>query len=272
VGKLCTKILSQNGYYVRCVTRSGRTVLDKDDTGRVSYAAGDVTSAESVLATIRGASGVIFAASASGKKKGGDPAHVDYLGVYNTARACLASDVPKLVVISAGTATRPDSIGFKATNFAVKFVYGEKIMDYKIAGEAAMRDLYASSGKPGLAYAVVRPGGLSDKASAGSSKVHVSQGDVYSSEVTREDVAQVTVAALLSRAADNATFEVNQKEGLGKCMDTLPDLPPELVHAGSSSYAGLLDGLLSDAEMKKKYPALVNDFRGAGIEPVEQLA
>jgi uncharacterized protein YbjT (DUF2867 family) len=63
----------------------------------VSFGTGDVTKYESIKNAIKGASGVIFAASASGKKKGGDPAHVDYLGVYNTAKACLECRVPKLV-------------------------------------------------------------------------------------------------------------------------------------------------------------------------------
>lgn len=44
---------------------------------------------------MKDATGVVFAPSASGKKKGGDPAHdVDYLGVYKTANACLECGVP----------------------------------------------------------------------------------------------------------------------------------------------------------------------------------
>jgi hypothetical protein len=130
-GMLCTEILAKQGLYCKAVTRSGRQVLPTDSSF-VTYGAGDVTNYESVAAAVKGASGVIFAASASGAKKGGDPAHVDYLGVYNTAKACLASNVPKLAVISAGTVSRPDSAGFKATNFFVKYVYGDRIMDYKI--------------------------------------------------------------------------------------------------------------------------------------------
>lgn len=131
VGKLCCEILAQQGLYCTAVTRTGRKILDQD-YDMVKYGAGDVTNYESVAAAVKGASGVIFAASASGKKKGGDPAHVDYLGVYNTAKACLAANVPKLAVISAGTVSRPDSAGYKATNFFVKYVYGDRIMDYKI--------------------------------------------------------------------------------------------------------------------------------------------
>lgn len=112
---------------MKALTRSGREILDAPSKF-VTYGAGDVTSFASIKDAVKGAAGVIFAASSSGKKKGGDPAHVDYLGVYNTARACLDCEVPKLVVISAGTVTRPESAGFKATNFFVKYVYGDNIM------------------------------------------------------------------------------------------------------------------------------------------------
>jgi len=272
VGKLCTQILADSGKYVSATTRSGRDVFDGSSASPyVTFASADVTKLDSLEAALKGASGVIFAASASGKKKGGDPAHVDYLGVYNTAKACLAAGVPKLAVVSAGTVSRPDSAGFKATNFFVKYVYGEKVMDYKIAGESAMRDLYA--GQSACGYTVVRPGGLNDKPSVGSSKVHVSQGDVYSSEISRTDVALVTVAALLKgKATDGTTFELNQVEGVGKAMDSLPTPPTELVHAGASTFDGLLDGLLTDAQLKSKYGDLINDsFKGSGIEPVTSL-
>ena len=127
-----------------------------------------------------------------------------------------------------------------------------------------MRDLYADAGKSG--YAVVRPGGLSDKPALGSSGIHVSQGDVYSSEISRQDVAMVTIAAMLKGPATNGvTFEVNQVSGLIKAEKTLPDLPGELVHAGAPSYDDLLDGLLTDSRIRSKYPDLFNDFRGDGV-------
>jgi hypothetical protein len=145
-------------------------------------------------------------------------------------------------------------------------------MDYKIAGESAVRDLYAARGGPGLAYSVIRPGGLNDKPSAGSTNIHVSQGDVYSSEISREDVALVTVAALLKGSGtDFTTLELNQIEGLGKAMKTLPDLSPELVHAGAKSYNELLEGLLTDVAIKQKYPDIISDFRGDGVPPIETL-
>lgn len=119
VGKLCTQILADKGLYVKATTRSGRQILDSESP-YVAYGPCDVTSSESLSAALAGASGVIFAASASGKKKGGEPIDVDYIGTYKTAKACLEAGVSKLVLVSAGTVTRPDSVGFKATNFFVK--------------------------------------------------------------------------------------------------------------------------------------------------------
>ena len=95
-GKLCCEILTQKQLKTRAITRSGRSILD-GSSDYISYAPGDVTSYDSIKEAVKGCSGVIFAASASGKKKGGDPEHVDFLGLYNTAKACLDCDVPKLV-------------------------------------------------------------------------------------------------------------------------------------------------------------------------------
>lgn len=190
-GKLCTLVLAKKRMYCRAVTRSGRQTLEGSSSSSssspfVSYAAADVSDYEAVRAAIKGADGVIFAASASGKNKGGDPAHVDYLGAYNTAKACLEENVPKLVLISAGSTTRPDSAGFVALNVLTKFLIGENIMGYKAAGEQAIRDAYtaaaasassSSNGRQQPGYTIIRPGGLSDSDAAGASKIHISQGD-----------------------------------------------------------------------------------------------
>jgi uncharacterized protein YbjT (DUF2867 family) len=273
VGAICASSLVQKrNLYTRAITRSGRTTLPEDakNADHVTYASGDVTNYEAIKKAIDGSSGVIFAASASGKKKGGDPQHVDYLGLYNTAKACIECGVPKLVVVSAGSVTRPDFVGFKATNLFVKYVYGDAIMDYKIAGESVMRDLYAEQSK--CSYCVVRPGGLSDAAAEGPAKIHVSQGDVYSAEINREDVAEVTVEALLKgKATDFTTFELNNIKGLSKVSKDLETPPAALVHSGASSYSALLDGLITDSELNSSYPQYNSGFRGASIPPLSKV-
>lgn len=144
-------------------------------------------------------------------------------------------------------------------------------MDHKIAGEEVMRDLYANQSK--CSYCVVRPGGLSDAQSEGPKVIHVSQGDVYSAEITRQDVAEVTVAALLKGSAtDFTTFELNQQKGLTKVLKDLEDAPAALVHNGAETYDALLDGLLTDGQMRSSYPQYMNDFRGDKIKPISEVA
>jgi NAD(P)H-binding len=303
-GLLCAAILTQQyGRFVRCVTRTGRPIpipklnescdayelLDEASTPSihplVTFVAGDVTKYSDMVGAVRGASGVIFAASASAQQRS-DPAHVDYLGLYYTARACLAAQPPisRLVVISAGSISRPDALGYKATNAMVELRYGPQMMEYKLAGEDAVRNLYeeSTSGKLNrevvASYVIVRPGGLRDGPATGAANMHVSQGDVFTSEVSRLDVAHITVAALLhpSDTVNFCTIEVNQKQGLTKVLPSLPDLPKALVHtttptsgtstvqrvtsspSPSSSYFSLLYGLLNDAELHNRYPDILN--------------
>lgn len=87
---------------------------------------------------------------------------------------------------------------------------------------------------------------------------------VLSSDISRTDVAEVAVACLLKgKATDSCTFELNNIKGLYKAMGNLPDLPPELLHAGAPSYFDLLDGLQTDAEMLRSYyPKIVSTFAG----------
>jgi hypothetical protein len=87
---------------------------------------------------------------------------------------------------------------------------------------------------------------------------------VLSSDISRTDLAEVAVACLLKgKATDSCTFELNNINGLYKVMGNLPDLPPELLHAGAPSYFDLLDGLKTDAEMLQSYyPKIVSTFAG----------
>jgi hypothetical protein len=58
--------------------------------------------------------------------------------------------------------------------------------------------MYAASGEPGWPTLCRSTGWIGgQKPSAGPAKLHLSRGDVYSAEVTREDVALVTVATLI---------------------------------------------------------------------------
>lgn len=217
-GKLIVQKLQDSGVPVAATSRTTTNT--------------DVTKIESLESAIKGASAVIFAASAS--SKGGTAEKVDYLGVENTAKECVRLKVPRLVVISSAAVTRPSSLGFKITN-----LFG-KIMEYKLQGEDALRAVYASD--PSLSYTIIRPGGLQDGDALGVSKLEINQGDAVAGEIRRTDVAESAIAAAISKKIpSNTIFEIYNKEGAGPLEGNLP-VPTGYERTGAS-YDDLFAGL-----------------------------
>lgn len=217
-GKLIVQKLQSQGVPVAA---TGRTTTNTD-----------VTKIETLESAIKGASAVIFAASAS--SKGGSAEKVDYIGVENTAKECVRLKVPRLVVISSAAVTRPSSLGFKITN-----LFG-RIMEYKLQGEDALRDAYAADSS--LSYAIIRPGGLQDGDALGVSKVEINQGDAVAGEIRRADVAESAIAAAMSKKIpSNTIFEIYNKEGAGPLEGDLP-MPTGYERVGGS-YDDLFVGM-----------------------------
>jgi uncharacterized protein YbjT (DUF2867 family) len=177
----------------------------------------DVTKIDTLEGAIKDARCVIFAASAS--SKGGNAKDVDYIGVENVAKECIRLKVPRLVVISSGAITRPNSLGYKFTN-----IFGN-IMDFKIRGENSLRDLYVSSADDKLSYVIIRPGGLLDGAAVGASKVTLNQGDSISGEVNRADVAACAAKAAISNSIPSrVTLEMYETGKSGPLEGRFPQL------------------------------------------------
>jgi len=216
-GSECVKSLIETGRSCIATTRTGAFENNGGGaTAGLSTTSADVTQADSVLKAVQGRDlgAVIFAASASTK---GDAFAVDCDGVINAAKACIACGVPRLVIVSSGTVTRPDSAVYKLLNLV-----GKGIMEAKIRGEDTVRDLYADSsvlGK-GLGYTIIRPGGLTMEEPLGASELELNQGDNKSGRITRADVAALCVSCLDSADAFDTTFE---------CYETLTAKPVESV-------------------------------------------
>lgn len=208
-GSECVSAVLQSGRPCVATSRSGN-YADADalpSTEKLMTAVADVKSLESLQTVITSNLGaVIFAASASAK--GGDAFAVDRDGLVNAAQACIAANVPRLVVVSSGTVTRPDSAVYKLLN-----TVGKGIMEAKIQGEDQMRELYAAPNviSNGLGYTVVRPGGLTTGESLGAAALELNQGDSKSGRIARADVAAICVNALDSASTWDTTFECYER-------------------------------------------------------------
>ncbi|CAM9322475.1 unnamed protein product [Ectocarpus sp. 13 AM-2016] len=232
-GKLAVEGLLKRGRNVRAVTRTGEFSLRGGDGGDLmTTAAGDVTKTDTLKQALAGCGAVLFCASAS--KKGGNAEAVDYQGVLNTAQACVELGVPRLVVISSGAVTKPDSLGFKVTN-----VFGN-IMTLKRKGEVGLEEIYAAAPK-GVTYTIVRPGGLTDGAVIGPAGIELNQGDTIGGTVGRGDVAEVVVEAALSPATENTIFEIYDKKSRGPLQGGLPKTSG--YERSGESYDAIFKGL-----------------------------
>jgi len=198
----CVKALQERSVKVRACTRTG--AFRGESSKFVEPFACDVTLPATIGTAVQGASAVIFAASAS--KEGGTPAVVDNAGLVAVAKACIDAKVKQLVIVSSGAVTKPSSPVFLFLN-----LFG-KIMEEKIRGEDAVRELYAVGSpaeKEGLSYTVVRPGGLTEEESLGSvAALELNQGDTKSGRIARADVANICVEALYyPQLTGRTTFE-----------------------------------------------------------------
>ena len=211
-------------------TRTGEFVGDASKL--VTVAKGDVTDAASLEPLITENTGaVIFAASASRQadaKKTSNAKAVDNIGLVNCAKLCIEKSVPRLVVVSSGGVSKPSSAVYIFLNLAAN-----GIMDAKIAGEDAVRKLYAAPEliEKNIGYTVVRPGGLLRDPGLGVSAVELNQGDTKSGRINRADVAAICIESLESKAAFDTTFECYYKD-TAKGLDDVMKSNAAAVGAG----------------------------------------
>ena len=184
-GTKCVQELLDRKYPVRATSRSGIYASETEiqNSQYLTPMQCDVTLPSTIDKAVKGSRAVIFAASAS--KTGGTPAQVDNEGLVNVAKACIAAKVPHLVIVSSGSVTKPESAVFKFLN-----LFG-KIMEEKIKGEDAVRNLYA--GAEGVTYTVIRPGGLTEEPGRGVAALELNQGDTKSGRISRYDVANLCI-------------------------------------------------------------------------------
>lgn len=168
----------------------------------------DVTeSVEAIAASLAGVDSVVCALGfvPGNPLKMNAAAHaIDNVGTVKLIDACKAAKVQQLVLVSSiltdGRAWgQENSPGFKITN-----AFGG-VLDEKLVAENYLRE-------SGLAYVIVRPGGLRDKVEG---EITISGPNTLNSgEVARASVAQVCVEALFTAnaAKNKAVVEVIETE------------------------------------------------------------
>ena len=198
-GQQIVKHLQQEGFHVRALVRDPLKVNDQQLGPDTEFVVGDVKDRATMAAAMTGASAVISSVGARGKDGPDRPEMVDYEGVRNLVDAAKAAKVRQFVLVSSRGVTQPDN--------PLNRMFGN-ILVWKLKGEDYLR-------ASGLAYTIVRPGGLLNEP-GGKSDLAFEQGDRKFSgplPIAREDVAMVCVQALKIPEAKFRTFEVSSAEG-----------------------------------------------------------
>lgn len=188
--------LRDRGYSLRVLSR--RPALDLGEG--VAVFVGDVTRPATLSAAVRGAKVVISTIGATAPDGENGPEAVDFRGVVNLIDAAKGARVKQFVLMSSTGAGNLDPNAFVNRDFGM-------VLKWKGQGEDHLRH-------SGLAYTIIRPGGLFDcDANQIGLNVTVDR-DFGRSRVCRSDVAQVIAATLGNKKALRKTIAVVSDETL----------------------------------------------------------
>lgn len=189
-GRHVVEQLLERGRSVRVLARSeaGARELFSD---RVQVAQGDVRDPATLGPAVAGVRHVIWAVGSSSRKDpSNSPEAVDYRGVKNLVEAAAAAGgVEHFVLVSSRGVAEP-------THPLNRFA--NNVLLWKGLGENALRF-------SGLAYTVVRPGGLTDEP-GGKGIRGGTDAALPAGSISRADVARVCVEALGNPAAHRKTI------------------------------------------------------------------
>lgn len=182
---------------------------------------GDVTKPESLREAFQGIDALVITTSAVPKMKpdfdpskggrpefyyeeGGYPEQVDWIGQKSQVDAAVATGCKHIVLVG--------SMGGQNPNHMLNSLGNGKILIWKRKAEE-----YLS--QAGVAYTIIRAGGLQDKEGGVRELVVGNDDELLSTDtkaITRSDVAELCVQALLHEEARNKAFDVASKpEGQG---------------------------------------------------------
>jgi uncharacterized protein YbjT (DUF2867 family) len=182
------ELLADQGHTARGLIRKPEHAADLEAVGAVPVL-GDLENDTDLNEYVKGADAVVFAAGAGPGSGAERKRTVDLGGAVKLADAARATGVRRYVIVSSIGAQDPSS-------------GGESMRPYLEAKAEA--DAYVRS--TGLDWTVVRPGSLTDDPGAGLVRVTTELGS--RGPVTRDDVAAVLAATLVTPSTIGKTFEL----------------------------------------------------------------
>lgn len=191
-----TKLLERD-CPVRVLTRDAARARGRLDAG-VEIFEGELARAETLKGPTDGIVGVVEIVESDPGSGGGNPPelahHQGTLNLIATAREMGDRSTPHIVLVSQIYITRPEAL--------------PEVPDTILARGRAEEALRES----GLPYTIVRPSWLTGDP-GGREGLRLEQGDTGDGQVSREDVAEVCVQALLTESARGKTFELYNEPG-----------------------------------------------------------
>jgi uncharacterized protein YbjT (DUF2867 family) len=188
IGMLLGRLLVERGDTALGLIRNPDQEGDLRAAG-VEPALCDLEGDADVGPAVRGADAVVFAAGAGPGSSAERKRTMDLGGAVKLIEACKEEGIRRYVIVSSMGAADPPAEGGD--------VFGEYLRA-KAGADAALRE-------SGLAYTVVRPGGLTDDPPTG--RVHVAD-RLERGQIPRADVAAVLAAVLGAEHAIGAEFDL----------------------------------------------------------------
>lgn len=152
---------------------------------------------------------------------------------------------PRFVHVSSAGVTRPHRPGLDLSKQPPAVRMNQDlgfIMDFKLKGEDVLRE-------SGVPYTVVRPCALTEEP-AGADLIF-EQGDNITGKVSREDIAEICVAALELPSACDKTFEVKSTLAFSEVFKVDPENPPSTRDFGKF-FESLQTGITGKEALEKE--------------------